>query len=386
MAYPEAEKALERAKMSLMMRANTSFYTTVLLSLKHEITEKLPTAATNGIWLKVNPNFFLDLTEREQLGLLIHEVLHVCLMHMTRLNGRDPEIWNIAADHCINLMLLKEGYHLPTPRLAATIYEGMSTEEIYKQLYQEAKDSPDSTVPDGIGMDISYPGDDVDETTELLSQEDIQEQVTEIVLRAATQAKMDDTNPGNIHGSIEILLEKTLNPKLPWNIILQNYMSQFSKSDYSFSRPNKRYFPEFYLPTTHAEAICNLAIAVDSSGSVLPEEFSYFINEIAVIQSQLQPEKITLIDFDTEINDIRIITQDTDVLRELEFTGGGGTYVVPVTEWATKNKPDVLLIFSDGEFIIPEEPKGIPIVWLIHNDPSWKCDYGTIIHYELNTN
>jgi predicted metal-dependent peptidase len=369
--YEAEKKALTRAKMHLMGTTKTVFYTTALFSLKQEITDTIPTACTDGYSIKINPVLWSKQNPDQQIGLLVHETLHVLLDHMTRKGTKDHERWNQAADHVINLSLIEAGYKLPADGLYDRQYTGMSTEQVYSKL---PKNPP---AMGGIGNDIVYPdmqGKDNDE---------VREHVTEIILRAATHAQMDKSNPGNVPGEILIALEKRLNPKLPWNIILQNYMSEFAKEDYSFSRPNRRFLPEFYLPTAHSEAICNIAVAVDCSSSVSDEEFNYFIAEIDSIQQNMQPEKITVIDFDTRINSVQEITAGVNVFDSLKFHGRGGTNIGPVLQWAEKHQPTVLLIFTDGEFHQRPAPKGVPIVWIIHNDKNWSCSYGTVIHYDI---
>lgn len=366
-----AEKALTVAKMHMIGQPGTCFYTTILLSLRQEFSSDLPTAGTDGIRLIVNPDWFEKLAPKERIGLLAHEVLHVALDHMGRLNGRDPDIWNMAGDYVINLSLLDAGYTLPPNGLVNQKYKGMSTEQVYDLLIQNAVKVPPSFVGD-----IIYP--DGEEQTK-----DIQQKVADIVLRAATQVKMMGADPGNIPAEILIELDKRINPKLPWNVILQNHLSEFAKDDYTFTRPNRRFLPNHYLPSAHSEALANIAVAVDSSCSVSNAEFTFFITEIATIQEIMQPKKITVIDFDTKIKKVQELTEGQDPFRELKFHGRGGTNIKPVMEWAEKNRPNVLLIFTDGEFSKQPIPDGIPIIWLIHNNPKFTADKGTVIHYDI---
>ncbi|RLD76704.1 MAG: hypothetical protein DRJ07_15885 [Bacteroidetes bacterium] len=212
--------------------------------------------------------------------------------------------------------------------------------------------------------------------------------VADIIQKANLQAQAAPGNPGNMTGEMALQLEKVTNPKLPWNVLLQNYMTQFAKDDFTWSRPNRRYMPDFILPTAYSESICNIAEAIDSSGSVSKKEFSYFIRETQAIQETLQPEKITLIDFDTRIRNIQEITAETDILRKLKFTGGGGTNVHEVLKWAQINKPDVLLFFTDGEFQMPIKKYWplCPVIWLIHGNPTWKAPFGKVVHYDIDKN
>jgi predicted metal-dependent peptidase len=233
--YKDAEQALKVAKITLMMAKNTVAYTTTIFSMKQQITEDIPTAATDGKHLLINPDFFMKLTPNERLTLLAHEALHVLLDHMHRKGERDHKLWNIAGDYVINGSLVNAQYALPTSGLHDTKYNGMTTEQVYdilnKKSDQQKQDLFDKC-KDGVmnGNDITYPDkDDPNAVT--------QDEVTSIILRAITQAKAMGQEPGSMPGEIEVELQRTLNPPLPWHIILQNYLTEFAKDNFTFRKP-----------------------------------------------------------------------------------------------------------------------------------------------------
>jgi hypothetical protein len=103
----DKETALNKAKLHIAIRKESAFISTILFSLKFSWDETIPTACTNGINLRVNPEFFLSLPLLQQVFLLEHESYHVAFMHMTRTGDRDFRLWNMATDYVINLMLVK---------------------------------------------------------------------------------------------------------------------------------------------------------------------------------------------------------------------------------------------------------------------------------------
>ena len=377
--------ALSRAKVQLMRIPDTIFYTTILLSLKQSWETKLPTAATNGTNLLINPDWFLGLPEKERIGLLVHELLHVALDHMSRLKDRHPKVWNAAADHVINLSILAtNNYELPKGGLWDKRFKDMSTEQVYKILWEEAEDDKANGGPGADGMmipggsDIQFP-----ETAEELSV--VERDVAEIVQRACITAKGANEKPGDLPGEVQIRLEEVLNPKLPWHVILQNHLSSFAKNDYSWKKPNRRYAPEFHLPSAYSESAGHIAEAFDISGSVSPEEVSYYVGETSSLMEMLKPDKITVISFDTEIQNIQEVTADSDIYSELELVGGGGTCVREILQWAIDNNPEVFLIFTDGQFQMPDEKyyPNCPVVWLVHENKHFTAPFGTVIHYDI---
>ena len=368
MAQTDYEKALSKTKVKLMSNPDSTFFLTVCLSLKNVWDSSIQTACTDGRSITFNPAFFMGLDEDERLFLLLHETLHVAYMHMARLLGRDPRKWNIAADYVINLQLVDRGYKLPKEGLFDRQWEGKSVEEVYALLPENPEES---------FMKDLVPGDGSSAADEKLIQE-----IQEIVVRASLASKMAGDKPGSIPGDIEIFLNKLLNPVLPWNRLLIRHLNSYAKADYSFRKFNRRFFPKFYLPTLHSECLKDLVIAVDTSGSVSDHDFTVFISEVASILRMMKPAKITLIQFDTAIKSVDSVT-DLKSLQQCKFTGRGGTKIHPVMEWAEENKPQLLLVFSDGEFRPAHlKPPG-DLLWIIHNNQSFQAPFGKVIHYTI---
>src|SRR5215211_4191649 len=65
---------------SLMrMHGRSAFFTSLALFARFEVSFEIPTAATDGRTIFVNPTFFDTLTTGEQDTVLVHEVLHAAL-------------------------------------------------------------------------------------------------------------------------------------------------------------------------------------------------------------------------------------------------------------------------------------------------------------------
>lgn len=369
MTIEKANKQLSRAKIGIMSENNSVFITTILFSLKSSWDQSEQTAATDGLNLFINMDWWLTLSPQQQIGLLAHETWHVAFEHMVRSEGYVFEKYNKAADHVINLMLLEAGFQLPPNGLHDSKYKNMTTEQVYALL----PDEPEGSYP----CDIKLPA-----SAEGKSKEEIQAAITNIVMKAAQQSKMQGDKAGTIPGEIEIALDNLLNPLLPWNVILQNYMSTYAKEDYSFRRPNKRFAPDFYLPSMFSEAVDNIAVGVDTSGSVTDQEFLAFITEINDIREQLNPKVTTIVDFDYVIRKVHTLEED-DSIRDVTFSGRGGTDLEPLFEHFNKNPPTVLIVFSDLYCTKITEQPTYDVIWICVNNPRATVDFGTLIHIKI---
>lgn len=369
----ETNTALNKAKISLMSRPDSAFFTTLCFSMWHKWSDQVETAACNGKQILWNPTFFMNLQGiEERVFLLLHETMHAAYLHMDpiRMNGRCPDRWNIACDHVINLQLVERGFTMPTginKGNADPKYKGMSAEEVYALL------------PNNPGKPSMQ---DLIALLDGMTPEELQSDIEDILVRAQIQSKMANDKPGTIPGEIELFLDKLLNPKLPWHRILQKYVQNFAKNDYSFRKPNRRFFPKHYLPSMFSETLMDLAIAIDVSGSVSDADFMRFVTEIYSILRMMKPSKITLIQFDSSIKLVNQIYNILDLMKT-KFTGRGGTDINPVLDWANKNKPQLLLVFSDGEFYFNQTDTKVNTIWLINNRKNFTAPWGKVIHYEM---
>ena len=97
----EVEKALKR------LLVKNPFYGLFCMSLPKEITRKVQTLCVTkcGIncQLNINPDFWEEHTDDEQIALLMHELGHIALQHMFISDSfSDSKVFNISADAEIN--------------------------------------------------------------------------------------------------------------------------------------------------------------------------------------------------------------------------------------------------------------------------------------------
>jgi predicted metal-dependent peptidase len=380
----QLNKLLDKAKIGLMQHPETHFFTTILFSMKFVWDDAHPTAWTTGLKLGFNRNFFLSLRPEERIGVLVHECCHVAYMHTVRLGTRDRNLFNIAADHVINLYLLERGFKLPAMRLADDRFKGMSTEEVYKLLQEEQQQGapqPQNGMPD-----LREPGEgDGEGQGDKMPADDLKRSLDDILVRAITHSRMANEKPGAIPGEIELYLDKLLDPKLPWQTILRKWLKSLGKFDYSWKRPNRRFMPDHYLPSLWSEgAMVDFQAWVDISGSETDEDFQRFVSEINGILRMMKPKKIELGQFDTCIKSITPVRNVVD-LANVKFHGRGGTVITDVLDHIEKTKPKVAMIFTDGGFYHDRDTCNTNILWMIHDNPDWTAPFGKIIYYNTHT-
>jgi predicted metal-dependent peptidase len=365
----QLQSLLERVKIALMSNPEVTFFTVIALNLKFIWDEECETAWTNGFEMGFNPRFFLSMSEEERLGVYIHEASHVAYDHMGRLLGRIMSIWNQAADHVINLYLLQRGFKLPSFRLADPRFTGMSTEQVYDILLTEQDTLPKN------------PMEDIRESVDKTPQE-TQKHVQDLIVRAAVQAKMTHES-GNIPGEVEMFIKKLLNPKLPWQTLLQREIHELIKTGYSWMRPNRRFFPTYHLPSRSVQGPTRATFYIDISGSVAQYQFDIFISEIVGAIKQFNLKEVRIVQFDTHIHHDDTVKSLKELSR-VKFHGRGGTHIECILQHMEKTKPELAMVFTDGGFFWPRQTFKQRILWLINDNPEWKPLFGRSIHFDTH--
>lgn len=355
-------RELDRAKAKAFMDKNSAFLAPLLCNMRFHWDENEQTASTNGLDLKWNPKWFLGMPLEARGTVLVHELWHVGRMHGLRRGSRDPLWWNYACDIWINNMLEKEGWSFKTIENCwkDQQYAGMVEEKIYDAIYDPQNPPPapqtGSFGDDGGGGDMKDPaaGPTPQQTQEVLSA----------VTMASHAAKM--SNPGSMPGDTETILTQFLKPVVPWQQLLHRFMNDLQNEDFTWARPNRRY-DDIYLPSKFLDdgRLEHLAYYLDVSGSITQKDLLRFNSEVKYVWEEYQPQKMSLIQFDTRISHEEVI-EEGDRLDSVRIRGGGGTCLVPVREHIIKNRPTAAIIFTDMEVAPMEKlPFEIPIVWVV---------------------
>lgn len=390
-----APTALSNAKIKLMLKKDVAFFATLILQtpVYWVSADEIPTAATNGINLYINPDFFLALDNEERLFLILHEIMHNVYNHTTRRGFRDPGTWNEAADYVINDELIQRNFKMPKDGLHDPGYRDMSADDVYDELMKnknrggQNKQSPwpDLKEPQQQGSGNGGGGNNGSQTPSIQqpSAEEVEEHNKNLLTQATQASKMAGDKAGTVPGSLQRELEELLYPKLPWDQILAKYLHSLSKDDYSWKKPNRRFMSMgIIMPSLYSEGIGKIAFAIDTSGSVSESDFNRFISEIGYVFQRFNPKEIDIMQFDSVLqsNDRILTTQD---FLQLEFKGGGGTQIEPVLQAYKESDAKALIILTDGYLYHGEEldPKK-PVVWCIYDNPRFTPNFGTAIHFD----
>jgi predicted metal-dependent peptidase len=368
--YTAAEKSkivekLVTARIGLLLRH--PFFGNLATRMKLiDASDWCATLATDGRNFYYNNDFVNKLKPKEAEFGFAHEVLHNVFDHMGRRDHRDPQLSNIAADYAVNQILKDERIgEVPSwiKIFQDNKYRGMSYEQIYDDLYEKAEKIDIGSLGelldehlDGEGDDgESGSGEEVDGSgkgkgrPKLTAEEkkQIRDEIKEAMVAAAQSA-----GAGRVPGAVARMIQTFTEPKMDWRQMLRMNIQSILKSNFSFSRPNRKsQHCGAVLPGMMNEETIDVSVAIDMSGSISDAMARDFIGEVKGIMDEYKDFKLDLWCFDTDIYGYKQFTGDTaDELMEYECKGGGGTDFD--ANWKFMKDEDInpkrFIMFTDG--------------------------------------
>lgn len=357
-----------------------------------------------------NEEFVKSLTDDELQTLVAHEVCHPAFLHHQRLNGRNPERWNVATDCAANAILKSAGFNkiegslwtddndcIDFKFMGKTLFkiENVS-KKLPEQIYNElpiikggggrgrggGKGNPcdengqfDTHIYDGKGKQLTPQ-----------QKKAIEEEWKSRVADADAYARQKGRGVAGIEREIGKLHES----KIRWQDYMDIEITNAIPSDYSFQRPNKRYLEyDVYLPSIAKEKIDVVAM-IDLSGSIEPEQQNIFLSEIVgIAETYREKLSIRILTHDEEVHTDHLVENgNIDKIKEIKMKGGGGTSFRIPMDWINENIPDakciVWLTDGYGDKIPPDDVQGKKLIWVLSEkgDDSLIKDLGVVIRME----
>ena len=386
------------ARIALLLKA--PFFGNLATRLKLvNADEWCGTAATDGRNFYYNSEFVNKLPQKQVEFLVGHEVLHVVYDHMGRRQDRDAQLYNVAADYCVNADLIdsKIGEKITSvPILYDRKYAGMSSEEVYDLLYENAEKI---NVNDLIKQMLDEHLDDGDDDSEegegqgeggrpgkMTAEEKkaLRDEIREAVLQAAEAA-----GAGNCPAGVKRMIKQLTNPQLNWRELIRQQVQSLVKADFTWARMNRKgQHLDAILPGSNFAETIDVSVAIDASGSMSGEMLRDILSEVKGIMEAFDDFKLDVWTFDTEVYGYEKYTPDNlDDIDSYDLQGGGGTMFECNWEFMRENEltPKLFIMFTDG---YPGNGWGdesyVDTLFVIHGTTSIEAPFGITAYYDLS--
>ncbi len=347
------------------------FFSALAMFAECIITERIPTAATDGKRLFFNPAFMGSLPQRARLGVLVHELLHAALMHPSRTQHRSPIVWNIAADIVVNgIVLAQEGLALPEGAIQDQQLAHLSVEEVYELLFKKHpdKDCSQLLAESGIGWDLSaggIPGQSTDpdeaSRTDLAKIEGYWKGA---LLEAESVARLGSGSRGSVPAEMARAFDRITCPTLDWKTMLWRHLV---RTPVDFSGFDRRFIGDgLYLENLEGDSL-KVTICIDTSASINRVQLSSFLAEVVSILRAYPHITASLYFADAGLHGPVELDASSDPHADLIPIGGGGTCFCPFFTQLEESKDEsgVAVYLTDGYGTFPESEPALPCLWVV---------------------
>lgn len=447
----EEEAEVKLALSRLSMKDRMVYLIDILLGFVPVQVPGLNTAGvTKGMVLYYDPAWLLTCTQEHIDGVHMHEMSHVFHHHLERIEemiGQTPtaaeaDLANKAADASFNDDNLDAGFELPEGKgiYAADfgLPRGLLMEEIYAKLKKESekqkkspqkgqspgagggekgdgpsssgsssgKSSPPGPTPGGDGHGEHHTGGCGGIAGNPRDFEDAldaqygrpQAEVRDIVKKSANAVKEymaahgRGSVPGNLVQTLEQFEERS---KIRWqqelSRVLQKTTGQLEAggTDFSLARPSKRSYARSQLRPGLIAYQPEVAIVVDTSGSMGTPQIKEAIVQTIGVLSSLGVDTAWFIQADTKVTTPPKRVRIRDLKGGINIHGRGGTHFDDALRAVEKLKPrpDLVVYFTDGDGAATYKPRGMEVVWCVvpsyyNNKPD--ANFGHLIVIEAN--
>lgn len=356
------------------------YLSAALFAMDARIAEGLESFAVDRWWrVYLDPDRLREWSADESAAVLLHEVGHLVRDHAGRgerlgVTGHDDHFrWNVAGDLAINDDLVADGERLPgRPLLPAELDlpPGLVEEDYYDRLGHQADQRvrPGDANVSAAETDCGSGADGRRRVWEL-GADDPQMPGLPPAAQAAVRVQVASAVRDQGHAPLGWLrwADEQGPARSDWRRVLRGAITaprhwRAGGLESSWLRPDRRQDAHegLVLPGVRSPRF-EIAVVVDTSGSMTTSELNAALAEIAAVQRQCGVRQMWVIACDTEpAPPVRVRTAE-----RVQLLGGGGTDLRPALALlsALRPKPDVGVVLTDGWTPWPDRPpRAVPLV------------------------
>ncbi|MFI2207848.1 VWA-like domain-containing protein [Streptomyces sp. NPDC020192] len=347
------------------------YLASALYALTVVASTQVPTMGVDRHWRCYVSPAFVDATPVAELaGVWVHEAAHLLRDHHGRADRlpaaaqRDWHRVNVAQDCEINDDLLADGLRLPEGRMEPRLFglpEGQLFEVYVDQLPPHVRapdcgsgahgrpapwELPDSAGPGGLGE---------------VEAQALRRQTAE-AMRAHQRTR------GSLPAGWQRWAEEVLEPTVDWRRALSGAVREAAAwaggaVDYTYRRPSRRTpaLRGVVLPSLR-RPLPRVAVVIDTSGSMGDAELAAALAEVTGVLREvgIRGNRVTVLACDADVHAVSRVT----ATEQITLGGGGGTDMRVGIEaaLATRDRPSIVVVLTDGLTPWPDEPPPCRII------------------------
>jgi predicted metal-dependent peptidase len=300
-------------------------------------------------------------TQDEWRFILAHEMLHAALRHSARTGGRDPYLFNVAADFQVNGWLVEMGLGaMPSGLLHDPDLRGLSVEAIYDRITTDLRRSRKLLTLRGAHGSGERAGDLLghDVGVRPVDGVDLDEFYRRALSTGLAYHRVDERGLLPV-GLVEEIAALDM-PVLTWEAELARWFEEHVRAPHpqrTYARPSRRQqstpdiprpgrtFPDEVLRT------CTFGVVLDTSGSMGRELLGKALGSIAAFAAARDVPAVRVVFCDAVAYDAGYLPTDA-IAGRVQVRGRGGTVLQPGVD-LLERAPDFpadgpVLVITDG--------------------------------------
>lgn len=361
---------IERCSLSLM-EGEDNFFGLFMVKIKRNIgmnlTWPIETEATlTNFVMTFDVVEILNLSEKEIIALIKHEILHIMYDHYGRTKSlRDkysPLAVNLAMDISVNQFIKNMpafSYKIDSVNMSLNLNlnEDQSLESYAYKIDMALKDKIKNGDKNKFEDDL-FDMENIHES--FLSMNDIKD----LSQKTALSSFRNGRAPNGLEDILSRIVEK---PEISWSKYLKRVISVYpSGYKKTITRKNRRQPDRLDLRGVLRNHISKILVAIDISGSITDEEIKEILREIFNLIKN-NNVKVTLSEIDNEVRRVYEVKNKNDLRPKLDRRGG--TEFSPLFKYANNNgfKDHLIIYFTDGmgEEKLTVKPMNNNIIWVL---------------------
>lgn len=356
---------IRKDQMKLIM--HYPFYGLLLMKIKVQIdpyASQMTFSFNECIVISLNPKWYAALDGQERLKNWIHNLAHLLLLHPTRRFQKDISVWSIACDLAVNELVSPEMVIESSPtvlvlnqELKLKLKPGKLADYYYDELLSLEEplffDNKDKQIELLLPTDQKLKVQQMDNLE--ITSSDLRILESELSSFIDDQIKLGEVSNVLIEKQYEIYQAYHIH----WRILLKKFIT--GKGHITKKTTYKKLSRRFdQMPGKRRQLGIDAFVAIDESGSIQPETWHMFLNELKLLK------KITNVNFLTSRFD-HTCSEPIPLeafIKKAQTQKKGSTDYRPIFEIVERRRIRLVIIFTDGEGIFPQNTH-CNFLWLL---------------------
>lgn len=372
---------IQETLLKLLLKAPFYGYIASKLTIRESFDiKKIRITVYPVLVLTYNPQWFRDLSSDQKIGAVLHELMHIILLHPFRRGDRKPSLWAVAGDMAVNQYVDKKYLNDDSVTIDIIAKEFKIRIPYYQssEFYYSILEKFESRLTLGGSEQeaLIILESDKEMKTDIIEDQDVSSSnlsaIKSEIVTSLENSGAENEMPGELKKTLDQVYHEY---KVNWKSVLKRFLSKRGKINKrkSYKRISRRYEN---LPGTIKTKGVEALVALDESGSMSDELIKIYLKELKEI-NKITGVNIQVVRFDSSCSEPVPLRQ---YIEEEGRERRGGTDFRPIFKLADNIKIPLVIIFTDGEGDAPESVNQ-RVLWLLTKGGRKPASFGESVYF-----